>query len=426
MNRAALKIITVLLLIGSGAGASLSSAQVQFLQQGTSYPQNFGMGPCPTPAEFGDTSGLCGAVGWNDISLYPHNPILSAEDICDKINASTPNNAIYVRLRSSNSIYTYFCNSAPAPATAGTCVPNTGASGQPDGTCTSSCFCVSCSAGVEVRVKADDTVDFGGDPNLACSASPGPGGAGQIGSWLLSTPGNFATWQDYANATCLTSTGLNRGEIRCLNPANGVTTAVNAGTSAAALGFQNGSRACTLRNPTSFCYSRTPGAYLPVITKAANTYCIVGTGNASTYSWWVDLNADFNNTGDPLNTGATTGLGDTSVTLASNLAADITAKGSPSTTATPTFPGSNCITITNTSNLPFNLWITQAGGSFCAVTSSGCSYNPTISLVTGPVNSVPVFGMAGKLILVLLFLLAATVLVRWRLRSTASPRTAEL
>ena len=429
MNRTALRNFTMLLLLtGSCAGASLSSAQVQFLQQGTSYPQDFGDGPCPVPTEFdvGFGGGLCHSTGWNDISLYPHNPILSAEDICDKINASTPGNAIYVRLRSSNNIYTYFCDSAPPPATPGACVPYPGATDQPDGTCTSSCFCVSCSAGVEVRVKADDTVDFGGDPGLACTATPGPRGEGYIGQWLLSTPANCATFQDYANATCLTSTGLvNKGGIACNGP-TGPGPSVVAGSPAAMRGFLNGSRACILSNGTSFCYSRQPGAYLSSIAKNTNTYCINGSGIGSSYKWWVDLNADFDINGDPNNPSATTGLGDTAGTLASNLAADISTIGSPGTTATPTSSGSNCFTITNTSNLPFNLWVAPVGGSFCGVTSAGCSYNPTISLVTGPISSVPVFGLAGKTIMILLFLLTTTVLVRRRLRIPIPPRTAEL
>ena len=424
MNRQAFR-NSVMSLLLIGAGASFSYAQVQFLQEGISYPQDFGDGPCTAPAEFGDLSGLCRATGWNDISLYPHNPILSAEDICNKINASTPGNAIYVRLRSSNSIYTYFCSSAPPPATPGACVPYAGAVGQPDGTCTSSCFCVGCSAGVEVRVKADDTVDLGGDPTAACSATLGPAGEPYVGTWLLSTPGNFATWQDYANATCLTSTGVARGNIRCMDP-NGSGTSINPGTPVASRGFLNGARACFLQNPTSFCYSRQPEAYLPLITKSANTYCIVGSGIGTSYKWWVDLNVDFDINGDPNNPTATTGLGDTAATLASTLAGDISTLGAPGTTATPTSPGSNCFTITNTSNIPFNLWVAPAGGSYCGVTALGCQYNPTISLVTGPVSSVPVFGAAGKIILVLLFLLATSILIQRRLRGPVSQRPAVL
>ena len=427
MSRAAFRCVAMLLLlVGIGAGASLARAQVVQLIHGPTYPS------CADPLEAdGSLNPPCtGQRGVNAITLYPHNPALTAEDLC----AIAGPHAGYVRQRSSNDIWTYICPGSWTAA--GTCIAQSGASGPKQANCSSSCFCVECSEGVEIRMDIDETVDFLGTP-AACSASLGQAGAGPIGSWLVSTPDNFSTYQAFANATCLVNTGLQRGSITCLNPVTGATTAFIAGTSSASLPFPNDARACVLRNPNvNICYGNQG---TPVLApKSPNDYCLVGTGNGSGYAWWIDLGGDNDPTipispGDPSEPNLATAVNETAVTMAANLVASIKANPTSQSTqvsAKLNFLGSNCFEIT-TNSVQFNLWVAPAttvppAGGWCAVTGIGCTVNPTITLMPGPSTGVPTLGIAGKITLVALFMLTTAVLVRRRLRGPITQRPAAL
>ena len=188
---------------------------------------------------------------------------------------------------------------------------------------------------------------------------------------------------------------------------------------------------------TASCSPGVAGRVMVGSPPSTNSYCIVGLGNGSNYAWWIDLGGDNDPTqptapGDPFETNVgPTGINETAVNLAGDFVTSIMASPhSAPTGTTATHPtGSNCFTITNSNNTGFNLWVAAPGSgtplvSPCAVTSSGCTYNPTITLVPSPLKPVPAMGRVGGVILIAAFLLAVTVLVRRRSGIAAASRAA--
>jgi len=428
MSRTALGTFTmVLLLIGAGAGATLCQAQQQCLV-GVQYPYTL---PCS------DQFGCGGQKGVNWLSLYPRSTRLTAEDLCNIVGSS----AVWVGQKSSGEVLNYFCPTAPAPATPGACVDELGNLATPQASCPSACFCVDCFEGVAIRVKDNQTlaVNFGGSPSACTGIVLGPPGSGTVGDWLVSMPGNFATYQDYANYIGLTSTGLvGRGTITYQDPISGSQIVATAGTGSAAVPLPDNSRAYRLRNPSGSVTYNNPGVGLlppACVTTPTNHYCVLGTGNGTNYSWWIDLGANQDPTlptpGDPYLSNVTpASSGSNSVDLAANLVGSINSSGFAGTSAVLDSTGSNCFTI-NTGSTTFNLWVATGNvvpgsGNWCAVTDHGCTYNPTISLVTGSKTIVPALGTVGCAVLVLMFLVTTTILIRRRLRNTAPRMTADL
>lgn len=143
-----------------------------------------------------------------------------------------------------------------------------------------------------------------------------------------------------------------------------------------------------------------------IIGTGADTYCVVGTGTGTNYSWGFTGSA----TRTEINVAAAT-IGANAAGLVSNLLSKINTPPTLSDVmAVPVSGSSACFNLvlptgTALSTLPtFN--VGPAGGTNCVVDSSGCTYNPTISLMVEEEN-VPLIGLFGLSSLALLLGTAA-------------------
>ena len=402
-----------MLLLGFGAGQDMLQAQVQYLV-GAPYPQSSCNGD---PAEFD-----CNLLGVNPVTIYPHaSGKLSAQDVCNLVaqNASAGNPVYVKQLMSDDSRWAYLCGQGfPAgcfTCTGPSCSPIQPVSSEP-GCGATDCFCMDPAEAVLIRMTANATVDLGGAPISQSVPLNDTQGVGDIGSYWVGTPGNFATYQDFANALGLTSTGPLRGTMTRVDPATGVTTLILAGTPAAAAPLPNDVAGYRVRNPNPWNWVTNGTVLLPKIRAWNNYYCINGTGDATTFSWAIEISKPFPTPatiiGEP---SVTTAAGATATVLAQQLAARINAIGvSEGIHTSPEVPTSGCFSVLNNqSQQGFALWMGPGGsmypaGNPCAVTQSGCQYNPTITLS----GTVPALGTVAMVTVFLLLLIAAAFLLR--------------
>ena len=350
------------------------------------------------------------------ISLPDQTCLRSAEDLCVAIP-----NAVWVRQGNPNTPaspqWTFNCSSK-------TCVP-TGTSDPKEPTCSvSSCFCVDPPEGFAVSVSAATTVSFAGcETQFPVTLSSGA-------SRIVSVPNNptLVKASDLATVMGLTSTGLNssRGVVSRLVCSTGVVQSYIAGTNTAFAFTLVPGEGYRIADPSPISYTN-PAVASSCSATGSASYCIDGTGNGTSYAWWIDVNKDANVSNDPLeSTAPGAPVNATKRELAEYFIASINANANSPSSLTcaalkfPNVPTASCFKVSSIN--PFDLYVDTAGAVFpaginkCPVVftlstaGGGCVYNPTIFLEgEEPIPTVSTWGIAA---VVLLLLTAGVILVR--------------
>jgi hypothetical protein len=393
------RIAPALLVLATAASQSALHAQAQFL---TGAPYPFDFDNCNDPTELAPG---CGAgEGLNVVTVYPHGDIfstVSARQLCQAVAETVPGNPAYVQARYPADTYTYLCEPPQSPYPAG---PQCRPAAQP-GCPADDCFCLQSPNAALIRMKIHGLVDLGGRPLVQNVLFPANGG-----SFWLGSPGNFATYQDLANAMGLTSAGATRGTITTIDPATGAFQTIQAGSTPATLTIADHTRGFRVTNPDPFHWVSDGSLLLPKIRTYNNYYCINGTGNGTGFSWTIEIPG----VGTIGNATVTTVNGATATQLAQQLAQEINASaGTTGMYTIPNVPTGACFQIVNSNSNGFTLWMGPSGatwpsGNPCAVTLTGCTYNPTITMSA----TVPTLGTVASITLAVLLLIATAFLLR--------------